>query len=579
MSVSVPIASALRRIFAKGYGAADLKADILAGIVVGIVALPLSMALAIAVGVPPQHGLYTAIVAGAAVALLGGCKFQVTGPTAAFVVVLAPIVTKHGLSGLLVAGFLAGVLLIGMGVARLGSLIQYIPYPVTTGFTTGIATVIATLQLKDVFGLETGPMPEHYTDKLLALWDARGTARPAELAVFVATFALLLGIPRVVKKVPAPLPAIGLVALGTVLLHRVFPAFEVATIGSRFRSTIDGVVVAGIPPKIPLPGLPWGEGALTFGLVRELFPAAFAIAMLGAIESLLSGVIADGMTNTKHDPNAELVALGVGNVLAPVFGGIAATGALARTATNIRAGARSPFAATTHAFVVLLAMLFFAPLVAFVPMAALAALLLLVAWNMSEVRNFVGVLKVSPKSDVAVLVTCFLLTVLFDMVVAVSVGFVLAAILFMRRMSELTESRFELDASRDGNMRSLPEGVLLYEINGPLFFGAAQKAMTALATTREGSFRVLIIHLGRVPAIDTTGLVALENAISNVVRKKRRVILAGPLPKPHEIFDKAKLETKYPGVLLAKNLGGAIAAAEELMTHTSLPPASLGDAR
>jgi SulP family sulfate permease len=562
-------------VFAKGYRAADVRADIMAGIVVGIVALPLSMALAIAVGAPPQCGLYTAIIAGASVALLGGCKFQVTGPTAAFVVILAPIVTKHGLSGLLVAGFLAGVLLVAMGVARLGSLIQYIPHPVTTGFTTGIAMVIATLQLKDVLGLKMGPTPEHYTEKLVALWEARGSAHLADFVVAATTLALLLLIPRVLKKIPAPLIAIGLVAAITAGVHAMHPAFEVATIGTRFHTMVNGIAVAGIPAVVPLPALPWGPGGLTFGLVRELFPAAFAIAMLGAIESLLSAVIADGMTNTKHDSNAELVALGIGNMLVPFFGGIAATGALARTATNIRAGARSPFAAMTHAVVVMLAILCLAPLVAYIPMASLAGLLLLVAWNMSEVPRFVGLVKVAPKSDVFVLVTCFLLTVFFDMVVAVSVGFVLAALLFMRRMVELTESHIELDASRDGSMVPLPEGVILYEINGPLFFGAAQKAMSTLTTIRGSSFRVLIIHLGRVPIIDASGLVALEQAVSEVLRSGKKVILAGPLPRPRSVFENARLEAKHKGLLITANVAAATVLSEQLVqpTASTRPPA------
>jgi sulfate permease, SulP family len=571
--LSVPIATALRRVFSKGYRAADVRADVMAGIVVGIVALPLSMALAIAVGAPPQHGLYTAIIGGASVALLGGCKFQVTGPTAAFVVILAPIVTKHGMSGLLVAGFLAGLLLIAMGVARLGSWIQYIPHPVTMGFTTGIATVIATLQVKDVLGLQVGAMPEHYVEKLEALWNARGSAHLTDLGVGGATLALLILVPRVIKKIPAPLIAVGLVSVAAGLLHAVYPAFSVATIGSRFHTTVNGVDVAGIPAVVPSPAVPWGPGGLTFSLIRELFPSAFAIAMLGAIESLLSAVIADGMTNTKHDPNAELVGLGIGNLLAPIFGGIAATGALARTATNIRAGARSPFASVTHAAVVLLAILALAPLVAYIPMASLAALLLLVAWNMSELHHFAGLLKMSPKSDKFVLLTCFLLTVFFDMVIAVSVGFVLAAILFMRRMSELTESHLELDASRDGSMLPLPPGAILYEINGPLFFGAAQKAMGVLNMARgNSSFRVLIIDLGRVPVIDATGLVALEQAIVGVLGGKKKVILAGPLPRPHSIFASAKLEAKHAGLSIVPNLAAATVLAEQLLGPTSLRP-------
>jgi sulfate permease, SulP family len=576
-----PIGAALRRVFQKGYGPSQLRADIMAGTVVGIVALPLSMALAIAVGVAPQHGLYTAIFAGATVALFGGCKFQVTGPTAAFVVILAPIVAKHGLSGLLMAGLMAGFLLVGMGIARLGNLIQYIPHPVTTGFTTGIAAVIATLQVKDVFGLQVGPLPEHYVEKLSELWSARATARGSEFVVAGVTLTLLLIVPRFIKRVPAPLLAISAVAAAVALIHHFRPELAVATIGSRFHTTIHGVDVVGIPAVVPVPALPWAETPLTFALIRELFPAAFAIAMLGAIESLLSAVIADGMTNTKHDPNSELVGLGIGNIVAPFFGGIAATGALARTATNIRAGARSPFASTTHSAVVLLAILVFAPLVSYIPMASLAALLLLVAWNMSEIHGFAGIVRVAPKSDVFVLLTCFFLTVFFDMIVAVSVGFVLAAILFMRRMSELTESHLRLDSSEDGAETPLPPGVVLYDINGPLFFGAAQKAMGALNAPRTGVYRVLIIHLARVPAIDATGFVALENAVSSVLRTKRRVVLAGPLPKPHEIFDKAKLTNKYPGLHIAANLDAALIVARDLSERGPSTPAaaSVAEAR
>ena len=576
----VPVATALRRAFAKGYAAADLRADVMAGIVVGIVALPLSMALAIAVGVPPQHGLYTAAVAGAVVALLGGCKFQVTGPTAAFIVILAPIVTKFGASGLMTAGFMAGLVLIAMGLARLGNLIRFIPYPVTTGFTTGIAAVIATLQVKDVLGLETGPLPEHYLEKVVALWRARESARVAELVVAAITFALLLAIPRVVKRVPAPLIAIGAVAGGTALLHHIVPAFQVATIGTRFQTLVDGVEIAGIPNVLPSPSLPWGAGAPSLHMVTELMGPAFAIAMLGAIESLLSAVIADGMTDTKHDPNAELVALGVGNLVAPIFGGIAATGALARTATNIRAGARSPLSSVTHAGVVLLSILLLAPLVAYVPMASLAALLLLVAWNMSEVRHFVHLLRVAPRSDVVVLLTCFFLTVFVDMVVAVSVGFMLAAVLFMRRMADITQTRLtadslnEIDQHRPGS-RAAPPGVVVYEINGPLFFGAAQNAMATLGAIRSSSFRVLVLDLGRVPVIDATGFVALENAIATVIRQRKHVVLAGPLPRPQKIFDKAQLSAKHPELRMASSLDHALALATELVDV----PISQGDSR
>ncbi len=548
------IAAALRRAFAKGYRAGELRADIMAGAVVGVVALPLSMALAIAVGVGPRHGLYTAIVAGAIVALLGGCKFQVTGPTAAFVVILAPIVGKYGLAGLLTAGFLAGLILIVLGVARLGSLIRFIPYPVTTGFTTGIGVVIATLQIKDVLGLKIHEMPEHYTGKIAALWHARGTVSISDFTVAAITFALLLLVPKVIKRVPAPLIAITAVTGGVALLGWLMPSFSVVTIGTRFPGDVGGA---------PTIGLPWGNTIPSWDMVQELVGPAFAIAMLGAIESLLSAVIADGMTNTKHDPNAELFALGVGNLLAPLFGGIAATGALARTATNIRAGARSPISSVMHAVVVLLSILLLSRLVSYVPMASLAALLLLVAYNMSELHSFIHIGRVAPRSDVLVLVTCFLLTVFFDMVIAVSVGFMLAAILFMRRMSDLTESRVKLDVANDAGLTNA-DGVIVYEINGPLFFGAAQNAMALLGAIKGESFDVLVLHLGRVPVIDATGFVALENSIASIERLHKRVVVAGPLPKPKHIFDRAKLTTNHPGLRVTETLQEGLAVAAEL---------------
>jgi SulP family sulfate permease len=435
------------------YTAGDLRRDVLAGLVVGVVALPLSMALAIAVGAPPQHGLYTAIVAGFVVAALGGSRTQVTGPTAAFIVILAPIYSRFGLGGLMVAGTMAGLLLMAMGALRLGKLIEYIPYPVTTGFTAGIGTVIAALQLKDALGLRLDPSVarpiagDHFFERVGWMWQMRHTARASELFIAALTLGVLVFLPRLTKRVPA-LPLAAIVAVG---LHAWLGWFHVETIATRF---------GGIPRVPPLPELPWnapGPGGeplpLSFGdlhqvavslrTLRQLFPSAFAIAMLGAIESLLSAVVSDGMARTRHDPDAELLALGTGNVVAPFFGGIPATGAIARTATNIRSGGRTPIAAMVHALTVLAAVLALAPLIAFLPMAALAALLLLVAWNMSEAKHFVHAVRVAPRSDVAVLFTCYFLTVAFDMVIAVSVGIVLAALLFMRRMAEVMQTRVD----------------------------------------------------------------------------------------------------------------------------------------
>src|SRR2546422_56629 len=462
-------------------------------------------------------------------------------------------------------------LVVAMGAARLGRLVEFIPHPVTTGFTAGIATVIATLQLKDVLGLHVGRMPDRFPEKVAALWAARGSASLVECGVAAATLALLLLAPRLTRRVPAPLVAIGAVTLAVWALG--VPA---DTLGTRFHTTIDGREVAGIPPLPPLPRLPWGDGPLTFRLVEKLLPSAFAIAMLGAIESLLSAVIADGMTGKRPAPDAELVGQGLANIVAPFFGGIAATGAIARTATNIRAGARSPLAAIIHALVVLACILLLARIVSYVPMASLAALLLVIAWNMSELRHMAHVLRVAPKSDVFVLVTCYVLTVAFDMVLAVSVGIVLAALLFMARMAELTQARLLQDADGEEAERLLPRGVAFYEIRGPLFFGAAQNAMGALGAI-AADVKVVILGLGRVPVIDATGLVALESALERLRRTRKFVIVAGPLPEPRRIFERAELEANLDHVLFADDVEQAQQIAVDLVTlnpnwGAALPP-------
>ncbi|MBK7875130.1 MAG: C4-dicarboxylic acid transporter DauA [Planctomycetes bacterium] len=526
---------ALRAALARGYGVRDFKADLLAGVVVGIVALPLSMALAIASGVPPQYGLYTAIVAGAIIAALGGTSSNVSGPTAAFVVLLSPVAAKFGLGGLLVASVLAGVMLLGMGLMRFGRLIQYIPHPVTTGFTAGIGVVLATLQLKDFFGLEMGPWPEHFHERVVDLAAALPTVRWQDLSIGVFTLVVLLAWPKLTKRLPAPLVAIAFGAGFAALLGYLVDGFSVATIGSRFHYVVDGVEHAGIPRMPPAFDLPWlfpgadGQPLATdfgglFGVVRELIGPAFAIAALGAIESLLCAVVADGMAGTKHDPDVELAAQGIGNIVAPFFGGFAATGAIARTATNLRAGSRTPISAMVHAGFVLAAVLALAPLLAYLPMASLAALLLVVAWNMSEARHFLYLARVAPKSDLVVLATCFSLTVLFDMVVSVSVGVVLAALLFMRSMSEIVETRRDEDHPhlRDPHL----EGLQVYEIAGPMFFGAAEKAVTRLLPV-AGKARAIILQMDAVPVIDVTGLVALESVIEKLAKAHTFVALAG----------------------------------------------------
>jgi SulP family sulfate permease len=550
---------ALRAVFREGYGKDGLRADLLAGLVVGVVALPLSMALAIAVGVPPQLGLYTAIVAGIVTPFLGGSRFQVTGPTAAFIVVLTPVLARFGLAGLLLAGLMAGCILVAMGLLRLGKLIQYVPYPVTTGFTAGIGTVIAVLQLKDFLGLQPAGAPDHFLERVAALWRAWPTFNPQELGIGLFTLAILIGLPRLTKRVPAPLVALPLAAVLATRLN-------VATIGTRFSTLVDGVVVHGIPRLPPLPLLPWnlpGPGGqplvLNLETFRMLAPAAIAIALLGAIESLLSAVVADGMAGTRHDPDAELLALGAGNILCPFFGGIACTGAIARTATGIRYGSRSPIATIVHALVILLGILLLAPLIGFLPMASLAALLMLVAWNMSEAKHFLHVLKVAPKSDVAVLLTCYLLTVVFDMVVAVTAGMILASFLFMRRMAETSEGH--LIAEDQPQRRNLPREAMLYQVNGPLFFGAAESAMDAFKAIGVRP-KVLILDLSAVPAMDVTGLVALESALARLKEQKVLAIISGLRPQPAQVLRKAGLGDA-PGLVFSETLDAAAIRAEQ----------------
>lgn len=564
-------ASALRQTFRQGYRVGDLRADLMAGLVVGVIALPLSMALAIASGVPPQHGLYTAIVAGGLIALLGGSRVQVSGPTAAFVVILAPISARHGLEGLALASLMAGVLLMLMGFFRFGRLIEFIPAPVTNGFTAGIAVVIATLQVKDFLGLKVTFTSDHYLDRVWALGEALPTLRPSDTAIGLLTLAILVVWGKYIKKVPAALVGLTTAAVVAWLLTKHVEGFEVATIRSRFGSDANPF---GIPQLPPMPGFPWdqpGPGGgesipLSLDLVRQLLPSAFAIAMLGAIESLLSAVVADGMTGYKHDPDAELMAQGTGNLVAPFFGGFAATGAIARTAANIRSGGRSPIAAVVHAAFVLLSVLLLAPLLGYLPMASMAALLLVVAWNMSEARHFAHILRIAPRSDVVVLIACFLLTVIFDMVVAVSAGVVLAAVLFMRRMAEFSGARL-IGEHHPSLSQPLPDRVMVYEVAGPLFFGAAQKAMSQLAALERG-VKIVVFDLSSVPIMDATGLVSLDSAVEKLYRAGVFVILAGVQAQPAEVLAKAGWEGKEGriGIFRSFNQGLATALAlEQLM--------------
>ncbi|SFT36671.1 C4-dicarboxylic acid transporter DauA [Halomonas saccharevitans] len=528
------IATGLRAAWRDGYGLDDLRRDILAGLTVGTVAVPLSMALAIATGVPPQHGLYTAIVAGVLIALTGGSRFNVSGPTAAFVVILFPIVQQYGLGGLLIASMMAGMILVVLGITGMGRLIQYVPYPVVLGFTAGIAVVIAVLQLPDFLGLEVGQLGEHFIDNLGQIAISLPTVEPIELGVGLFALGVMLLWPRLGLPLPAPLVGLVAGALAAFAINHWLAGSgaEVETIASRFTWEAQGETGSGIPPIAPsfiapwrLPGADGEPLAVDFALIRALLGPAFAIALLGAIESLLCAVVSDGLTRTRHDPNAELIGQGLGNLVAPLFGGITATAAIARTATSIRSGARSPIAAVVHALAVLLAVVALADLLGRVPMAALAALLFIVAWNMSEARHVLHTLRSAPPGDVAILVTCFTLTVLFDMVLAVAVGMGLAAALFIRRMALLTETQ-RVDGEPHASIGVLPDEIALYDINGPLFFGAAEKALTSLHRV-DPQVRVVILDMHDVPSMDGTAIVALKALIDTMHREGVALVLVG----------------------------------------------------
>jgi len=535
MSFSAPpLFAAWRQAWRTGYTFERLRGDLVAGLTVGIIAIPLAMALAIAVGVPPQHGLYTVLVAAPLIALTGGSRFNVSGPTAAFVVILLPITQQYGVGGLLLCTMLAGLILIVLGLLRAGRLIQYIPYPVILGFTAGIGVVIATLQLKDLLGLTTTGSAQHYIEQLGALIVALPSARLGDGIVGFTCLAVLIIWPRWVPRIPGHLVALLVGALLGVVLE--LGGWPIATLGERFSYMVDGVSHPGIPPFLPTFDWPWhlpdsnGQPLqLSYDLIRQLMAPAFAIAMLGAIESLLCAVVADGMTGSKHDPNAELMGQGLGNLVAPLFGGITATAAIARSATNVRSGASSPLAAIIHSLVVLLAMLLLAPLFSYLPMAALAALLVMVAWNMSEAGHVLHTLRIAPRSDVLVLLTCLSLTVLFDMVLAVAVGLLLAAGLFIKRMSELTDS-VELPRHAHQALLDMPEHVRCYEIRGPLFFGAAEKALDVLRKFDPG-VRVVVVDMGAVPMLDMTALAALENILKDYRKQNIGLILVATAPR------------------------------------------------
>jgi SulP family sulfate permease len=519
--------------------------NIAAGLVVGVVALPLAMAFAIASGAKPEQGLYTAIVAGLLVSAFGGSRVQIAGPTGAFIVILSGITAQHGVDGLQIATLLAGVMLLLLGVARLGAIIKFIPDPVILGFTAGIAVIIFTGQWTYFFGLPA-VSGEHFHEKLWRTLQLLPDLHLATTGLAALTLALLIVTPRIglLKRVPGPL--IGL--LVATLLQAGFHFSGVATIGSAF---------GGIPRGLPALHLP----DITASRVIELIGPAFTIAMLGAIESLLSAVVADGMAGTRHDSNQELIGQGVANIVAPLFGGFAATGAIARTATNVRNGANSPLAGITHAVTLVLIVLFLAPFAVHIPLAALAAILFVVAWNMSEARHFVKMARRAPRADVVILLATFGLTVFVDLVVAVNIGVILATLQFMRRMASSVEVQQQSaqDISREFGIPDLPPGVLVYAVEGPFFFGAVENFERALASTHTDP-KVLIIRLRWVPFIDVTGLQTLEEVVMDLHRRKVRVMLTGANDRVRAKLEKAGILDLVGRENLFERLPNALAA-------------------
>ncbi|HPX89872.1 MAG TPA: SulP family inorganic anion transporter [Methylophilaceae bacterium] len=490
--------------------------NISAGVIVGVVALPLAMAFAIASGAKPEQGLYTAIVAGGLTSLFGGSRLQIAGPTGAFIVILAGITAKYGIEGLQVATLMAGAMLLVMGLTRLGSVIKYIPDPVIVGFTSGIGVIVFVGQWKDFFGLAivgltTENNVEHFHEKFWHLIQAVPTFQLETSLLALLTLAVLLVSPRIFKRIPSPLVAMVLATLAQWIFH-----FEqVATIGSAF---------GGIPQSLPQFQVP----SITFSEVLKLIGPAFTIALLGAIESLLSAVVADGMSGTKHDSNQELVGQGIANIFSPLFGGFASTGAIARTATNIRNGGNSPLAGLVHVTTLVIIILVLAPLASHIPLCALAAILFVVAYNMSELHRFSHMVRTAPKADVAVLMITFLLTVFGDLVIAVNIGVLLACLLFMKRMSEvvlITQQATEnlLQEVGDQNFK-LPENTVVFSMEGPFFFGAAQHLESALESAHKHA-DVLVLRLDKVPFIDATGLQSLWDLFGACKRHQTRLVL------------------------------------------------------
>ena len=534
----------------KKYSKQQLIKDITAGFIVAIIALPLSIALALASGATPEQGLYTAIAAGFVISFLGGSRVQIAGPTAAFASIVAGIIATNGFSGLVIATILAGIMLILMGVFKLGSLIKFIPFTITTGFTSGIAITILIGQIKDFFGLTFNEAPIETIDKVKEVVSCFGTINIEATIIGGVSLLILIVSPKLLKKIPASLIAI----LVSALLVKVLD-LNVLTIGDLYE----------ISSELPKPSIP----SFSFDTVKAVIPDAVTIAVLAAVESLLSCVVADGMIGSRHNSNMELIAQGAGNICSALFGGIPATGAIARTAANVKNGGRTPVAGMVHAVVLLVVLLVAMPLASYIPMPAIAAILFMVAYNMSEWREFVSIVKHSPKSDILVLVVTFVLTIVFDLVVAICVGLVLSTLLFMKRMSDETNAYGwkEIDEATDEDnigLKTIPEGVSVFEITGPIFFGVATKFSDAVLRA-DKTKKVLILRMRSVPAIDATGIHAFETILESLDKKGIKLVVSHLNEQPLKILKKSGIYKRIGAENFCPHIDIALKRAEELV--------------
>ena len=543
----------------RSYDKKTFSSDLMAGIIVGIVALPLAIAFGIASGVSPEKGIITAIVAGFIISALGGSKVQIGGPTGAFIIIISGIISQYGIQGLTIATLMAGVFLILMGVLRLGTIIKYIPYPIVVGFTSGIAVTIFTTQIKDLTGMQMSSNPADFIEKWIAYFHNIGNIDLWSTAMGLLSILIITMMPKISKKIPGSLIAIIIVTIVAILLKEYCGVNSIETIGDRFS----------INAKIPEAQMP----QMTWDTIKGLAGPAFTIAILGAIESLLSATVADGVTGDHHNSNTELIGQGIANLATPLFGGIPATGAIARTMTNINNGGRTPIAGIVHAIVLLLIFLFLMPLARYIPMACLAGVLVVVSYGMSGWRSFLAMLK-NPKSDITVLLLTFFLTIIFDLTIAIEVGLVCACLLFMRRMSETSDVSViynEIDISEDADMQAgnlenltIPKDVEVYEINGPYFFGAGNRAEEMMQRFGNDP-KVRIIRMRKVPFIDSTGLHNLENLCLMSKKENVQIVLSGVNPKVEAVLVKNGFVELLGRENICNHIDIALARAKEII--------------